>query len=60
MQDAEPAGAGLLLVEASVKARLLVIGRRPITPVGRLGPVAHAVLHHARCRNSGSASSRQL
>ncbi|GAA4879330.1 universal stress protein [Kitasatospora terrestris] len=47
--DAEPAGAGLLLVEASAKARLLVVGRRPITSVGRLGPVAHAVLHHAEC-----------
>jgi len=49
IEDTEPAGAGLLLVEASAKARLLVLGRRPTTSVGRLGPVAHAVLHHARC-----------
>jgi nucleotide-binding universal stress UspA family protein len=49
MADAEPAGAGMLLVDASAKARLLVLGRRPISSVGRLGPIAHAVLHHARC-----------
>ncbi|MFJ1706658.1 universal stress protein [Kitasatospora sp. NPDC088346] len=47
--DTEPSGAGLLLVEASAKARLLVLGRRPSAPGGRLGPVAHAVLHHAAC-----------
>ncbi|MEU6239408.1 universal stress protein [Kitasatospora sp. NPDC047058] len=47
--DTEPAGAGMLLVEASSKARLLVVGRHPVTPAGRLGPVAHAVLHHAGC-----------
>ncbi|AUY47739.1 universal stress protein [Streptomyces sp. CB01881] len=49
LQDAEPAGAGMLLVDASVKVRLLVLGRRPLSSVGRLGPVAHAVLHHAEC-----------
>ncbi|GAA3023680.1 universal stress protein [Kitasatospora albolonga] len=46
---AEPAGPGLLLVEASAKARLLVLGRRPAASPGRIGPVAHAVLHHAVC-----------
>ncbi|MFF1870498.1 universal stress protein [Streptomyces sp. CB03911] len=47
--DAEPAGVGLVLVEASAKARLLILGRRPGATAGRLGPVAHAVLHHAAC-----------
>ncbi|EXU65303.1 universal stress protein UspA [Streptomyces sp. PRh5] len=39
------------LVRASERADLLVIGRRTATrPTQlRLGPVAHAVLHHARC-----------
>ncbi|MEU2689550.1 universal stress protein [Streptomyces hygroscopicus] len=39
------------LVRASERAGLLVIGRRTATrPTElRLGPVAHAVLHHARC-----------
>ncbi|WP_405015792.1 universal stress protein [Kitasatospora sp. NBC_00070] len=49
IEEAEPAGAGLLLVEASAKSRLLVVGRRPDGTAGRLGPVAHAVLHHAAC-----------
>jgi nucleotide-binding universal stress UspA family protein len=49
VEEAEPAGAGLLLVEASAKARLLVLGRSPAAPAGRLGPIAHAVLHHAGC-----------
>ncbi|MCX5208277.1 universal stress protein [Kitasatospora sp. NBC_00240] len=47
--DAEPGGVGLVLVEASAKARLLILGRRPGATDGRLGPVAHAVLHHAAC-----------
>ncbi|MFH8384682.1 universal stress protein [Kitasatospora sp. NPDC018058] len=49
IQDSEPGSAGQLLVEASAKARSLVLGRRGPAPVGRLGPVAHAVLHHAEC-----------
>lgn len=47
--DCEPGGAGQVLVEASAKARFLVLGRRRCAPVGRLGPVAHAALHHAEC-----------
>ncbi len=49
IEDAEPAGAGGLLVEASAKARLVVIGRRRPSARSGLGPVAHAVLHHASC-----------
>ncbi|MGW2256137.1 universal stress protein [Kitasatospora sp. NPDC001660] len=49
IEDGEPGGAGQVLVEASAKARFLVLGRQRCTPVGRLGPVAHAVLHHAEC-----------
>ncbi|WP_395293061.1 universal stress protein [Kitasatospora hibisci] len=45
----ERAAPGLLLVEASAKASLLVVGRRPTVRIGLLGPVAHAVLHHAAC-----------
>jgi nucleotide-binding universal stress UspA family protein len=39
------------LLNASRGADLLVVGRRtdPRAAEGRLGPVAHAVLHHARC-----------
>lgn len=39
------------LLNASRSADLLVVGRRadPRAAEGRLGPVAHAVLHHARC-----------
>ncbi|MFB6850201.1 universal stress protein [Streptomyces sp. NPDC056373] len=39
------------LLNASRRADLLVVGRRTDTRAaeGRLGPVAHAVLHHARC-----------
>ncbi|MEU3937972.1 universal stress protein [Streptomyces sp. NPDC029044] len=39
------------LLNASRNADLLVVGRRtqPAVAEGRLGPVAHAVLHHARC-----------
>ncbi|MGW0822691.1 universal stress protein [Streptomyces sp. NPDC002845] len=39
------------LLNASRGADLLVVGRRtdPRAAEGRLGPVTHAVLHHARC-----------
>lgn len=39
------------LLNASRHADLLVVGRRtePTAAEGRLGPVTHAVLHHARC-----------
>ncbi|BCL18416.1 universal stress protein [Streptomyces tuirus] len=39
------------LLNASGGADLVVVGRRaePRAAEGRLGPVAHAVLHHARC-----------
>jgi nucleotide-binding universal stress UspA family protein len=39
------------LLRASTGADLLVVGRRtdPRAAEGRLGPVTHAVLHHARC-----------
>ncbi|MFD2685490.1 universal stress protein [Streptomyces phyllanthi] len=39
------------LLNASREADLLVVGRRidPQAAEGRLGPVTHAVLHHARC-----------
>ncbi|MFE9017597.1 universal stress protein [Streptomyces sp. NPDC007808] len=39
------------LVNASQGADLLVVGRRtgPDAAASRLGPVTHAVLHHARC-----------
>ncbi|MEV6591385.1 universal stress protein [Streptomyces acidicola] len=39
------------LLNTSRTADLLVVGRRtdPRAPEGRLGPVTHAVLHHARC-----------
>ncbi|MGW3043988.1 universal stress protein [Kitasatospora sp. NPDC001159] len=49
LEDVEHAGPGRTLVEVSGKARLLVLGRRPVGAVGLLGPVAHAVLHHAAC-----------
>ncbi|MFG2907660.1 universal stress protein [Kitasatospora sp. NPDC048286] len=42
-------GAGPALVEASAKARLLVLGRRRPLLVGALGPIGHAVLHHSLC-----------
>ncbi|MEU6080003.1 universal stress protein [Streptomyces sp. NPDC047108] len=43
--------AGHHLVEAAARAGLLVIGRRAQNPGHgtHLGPVAHAVIHHARC-----------
>lgn len=39
------------LLNASRGAELLVVGRRAGRPAaeGRMGPVTHAVLHHARC-----------
>ncbi|GHH83423.1 hypothetical protein GCM10018793_45470 [Streptomyces sulfonofaciens] len=42
--------AAQALVEASQHARLVVVGRRnrPHGPRGRIGPVAHAVVHHAK------------
>ncbi|MEV6317336.1 universal stress protein [Streptomyces sp. NPDC051776] len=42
---------GHLLVEAGTRAGLVVIGRRAQRPGHgtHLGPVAHAVIHHARC-----------
>jgi nucleotide-binding universal stress UspA family protein len=41
----------MALVTASSGADLLVVGRRtePCAPEGRLGPVAHAALHHVHC-----------
>lgn len=44
-------GPAQALVRASERARLLVVGRRTSARVAerRLGPVAHAVLHHAHC-----------
>ncbi|RAG86820.1 universal stress protein [Streptacidiphilus pinicola] len=38
-----------VLVEEAEKASLLVVGRRRHRPVSALGPVAHAVVHHACC-----------
>jgi nucleotide-binding universal stress UspA family protein len=38
-----------VLVEETEKASLLVVGRRRHRPVSALGPVVHAVLHHACC-----------
>ncbi|WP_052434204.1 universal stress protein [Streptacidiphilus melanogenes] len=38
-----------VLVEEAEKASLLVVGRRRHRPVSALGPVLHAVLHHASC-----------
>ncbi|WP_328835156.1 universal stress protein [Streptomyces europaeiscabiei] len=39
------------LLNTSLGAELLVVGRRtdPQAVEGRLGPITHAVLHHARC-----------
>ncbi|MDT0449499.1 universal stress protein [Streptomyces hesseae] len=44
-------GAGRALVEASAEADVVVLAtRRPRHPLGlQLGPVTHAVLHHAHC-----------
>ncbi|WP_055589105.1 universal stress protein [Peterkaempfera griseoplana] len=51
VQRVELGSAGQLLADASAQAGLLVVGRRVrSSPVGmHVGPVAHAVLHHARC-----------
>ncbi|WP_354638274.1 universal stress protein [Kitasatospora camelliae] len=49
LEDVERGSPGRVLTEASAKARLLVLGRRPVGPVLLLGPVVHAVLHHAAC-----------
>jgi nucleotide-binding universal stress UspA family protein len=38
-----------VLVEEAEKASLLVVGRRRSRPVSALGPVVHAVVHHATC-----------
>ncbi|WP_042431515.1 universal stress protein [Streptacidiphilus anmyonensis] len=39
----------IVLVDEAEKASLLVVGRRRHRPVSALGPVVHAVLHHAPC-----------
>ncbi|MFD0275632.1 universal stress protein [Kitasatospora sp. NPDC127111] len=49
VEDTEYAVPGRVLTEASAKARLLVLGRRSAGRAGALGPVVHAVLHHAGC-----------
>ncbi|MDI9885826.1 universal stress protein [Streptomyces sp. HNM0645] len=47
----EIGSAGQVLLSAAARAQLLVLGRRERrSPVGtRIGSVAHAALHHARC-----------
>lgn len=40
-------GKASALLDAAVGADLLVVGCR--RPFGRLGPVPHAMLHHAPC-----------
>ncbi|WP_329190632.1 universal stress protein [Actinacidiphila glaucinigra] len=50
--DTAPGHAAAALVEASRAADVVVVGahRREARPLGmRLGPVTHAVLHHAHC-----------
>ncbi|MEU4091609.1 universal stress protein [Streptomyces sp. NPDC026673] len=50
--DIAPGHAAAALVEASRAADVVVVGahRRDARPLGmRLGPVTHAVLHHAHC-----------
>ncbi|WP_438295523.1 universal stress protein [Streptomyces sp. HUAS TT7] len=42
-----PGGAAAALLDAAAGADLLVVGSR--RPFGQLGPVDHAVLHHAPC-----------
>ncbi|MGW2372625.1 MULTISPECIES: universal stress protein [Kitasatospora] len=49
VEDTADGSPGQVLVEASAKARLLVVGRRTADGSGVLGPVAHTVLHHAAC-----------
>jgi nucleotide-binding universal stress UspA family protein len=50
-EDVVRSGAAKRLVELSAAARLLVVGRhrRAGGPVGRLGSVSQAVVHHADC-----------
>ncbi|MCG7523123.1 universal stress protein [Streptomyces sp. OfavH-34-F] len=50
-EHVEIGGAGEVLLSAASDAQLLVVGRRTRhAPVGtRIGSVAHAALHHARC-----------
>ncbi|MEU5097155.1 universal stress protein [Streptomyces sp. NPDC020996] len=50
VEDAVIGNAGGHLVDAAADASLVVVGRRiRRTPLGaRIGPVAHAVLHHAK------------
>ncbi|MDH2387929.1 universal stress protein [Streptomyces sp. HNM0663] len=50
-EHVEIGGAGEVLLSASAEAQLLVVGRRVRrSAVGmRIGSVAHAALHHARC-----------
>ncbi|WP_129843674.1 universal stress protein [Streptomyces sp. RFCAC02] len=45
-ESVEPGSAGEVLVAASRRAALVVVGRRSTRPA-RLGAVAHALLHHA-------------
>jgi len=49
--DTVRSGAAKRLVELSATERLLVVGRHgtPDGPVGRLGSVSQAVVHHSRC-----------
>ncbi|WP_263106921.1 universal stress protein [Kitasatospora sp. DSM 101779] len=49
LEDVERGGPAGVLVDVSAKARLLVLGRRPVGAAVPLGPVVHAVLHHAAC-----------
>ncbi|WP_030270353.1 universal stress protein [Streptomyces sp. NRRL B-24484] len=49
LADVEGGGPAGVLVDVSAKARLMVLGRRPAGAVIPLGPVVHAVLHHAGC-----------
>jgi len=49
--EATRSGAAKRLVEVSRTEQLLVVGRHghPHGPVGRLGSVSQAVVHHAHC-----------
>ncbi|MHA6757910.1 universal stress protein [Streptacidiphilus sp. PAMC 29251] len=49
--EARPGTAAAVLVDEATKAGMLIVGRQVTRPVlgMRLGPVAHAVLHHAMC-----------
>ncbi|AQT75528.1 universal stress protein [Streptomyces sp. fd1-xmd] len=51
VEHVEIGSGGQVLLSAASHAQLLVVGRRARhTPVGtRIGSVAHAALHHARC-----------